>query len=600
MRAFVVPLAMLHLAATPALAVHAPPYDYSSRYLAMRDGVRLAVDLYLPRGLPSAAKIPALLHLTRYHRTNLVARPAALFHKGVREQAAERFTAAGYAYVVVDARGSGASFGSRAQEWSPEELRDGAELLDWIVAQPWSSGRVGSTGISYDATSAEFVLANAHPALRAAVPRSGMYDAYADHAFPGGVKMGPFLDFWGRLTAAMDANKLGEMLTGVSKLAYRGVMPVQGDSGPALLAAATREHAANRNVVQGIAGHEFADETDLVRNMSPFSRREDIERSGAAIYSMSGWYDGALANSAIKRFLTIRTPGSRLILGPWNHRGVNVSPFARRKDDFDHTAETIRFFDHYLKGVENGIDREPPVRYYTVGAERWNSAETWPPAGLVPLTLFLGENHTLTDAPSTAADASDRYRVDSTAGSGQRTRWNSRTQLDLTDEMTRDRGERDRKLLVYDSGPLQRPIEVTGHPIATLYVESSAPDATLFVYLEDVAPNGSVRYVTEGVLRLIHREPASSPPPYVSPVPYRTYARGDAKPMRPGEVARVELDLLPISYRFAAGHAVRIAVAGADVDHFSPMGADRAPTLMVHRSASHRSALTLPTSPAGR
>jgi putative CocE/NonD family hydrolase len=426
-----------------------------------------------------------------------------------------------------------------------------------------------------------------------------MFDAYTDIAFPGGVKLEPFLDFWSRVTAAEDANRMSEMISFFPRLVYRGVKPVQGDSGEVLLATALREHVKNYNVAREIQGIEFSDETNQVANMSPYAKRELTQASGAAIYGKSGWYDGALANAAIKRFLTIRTPGSRLILGAWSHQGENLSPFATSLDDFEHTALLIRFFDRHLKDERNGVDDEPLVLYYTVGEEKWKTAATWPPPGTTPTSMYFGEGkHLAAEAPS-AANASDAYAVDFTAGSGQETRWNNLTLLDIVHTFTRDRDIRDKKLLVYTGAPVTSDVEITGHPVISLYLSSTASDGAVFAYLEDVAPDGHVYPITDGQLRLACRKIATTAPPYEFPAPYRTFAKRDLEPLTPGEIAEITFDLYPISYRVRAGHAIRVSIAGADVDHFTriPAAPAPAPTITIHRDAAHPSRLILPVLP---
>jgi putative CocE/NonD family hydrolase len=139
-------LALVGVTAATPLAAASPSYEYSSRYLTMRDGVRIAVDLYLPRTMAPGVKLPTVLLQTRYFRAHRVAWPASAFWPGLLEPRIARFVKNGYAFVAVDARGSGASFGTRTQEWSPDEVRDGAEIMDWIVAQPWSNGRSARLG----------------------------------------------------------------------------------------------------------------------------------------------------------------------------------------------------------------------------------------------------------------------------------------------------------------------------------------------------------------------------------------------------------------------------------------------------------------------
>jgi len=133
------------------------------------------------------------------------------------------FVTRGYAYVIVDVRGSGASFGTRRAELGPREVRDGSEVVDWIVRQPWSDGRVGATGVSYVGTTAELLLVNQHPAVKAIVPQFSLFDAYPDIVFPGGVQHTWFLKIWAQVVSAMDRLVLRVHLLGtvyVTKAAF--------------------------------------------------------------------------------------------------------------------------------------------------------------------------------------------------------------------------------------------------------------------------------------------------------------------------------------------------------------------------------------------
>jgi putative CocE/NonD family hydrolase len=188
-------------------------------------------------------------------------------------------------------------------------------------------------------------------------------------------------------------------------------------------------------------------------------------------------------------------------------------------------------------------------------------------------------------------EGSDDYVVDPRAGTGERSRW-----LGLLNPFIRsdypDRRARGARLLVYTSPPLEADMEVTGHPVVTLHVSASAPDATLFAYLEELAADGSVRYVTEGQLRALHRGglvEAEGP----GAAPRRSYRREHAAPLSPGEAAEVVFDLLPVSHRFRRGHAVRLAIAGADRDHFAPPPDPNA-RLQVRRGGARGSRIDLP------
>jgi putative CocE/NonD family hydrolase len=230
------------------------------------------------------------------------------------------------------------------------------------------------------------------------------------------------------------------------------------------------------------------------------------------------------------------------------------------------------------------------VHYYTTGEEAWKSTSAWPPPGVRVRPLYLAPGRGLSwERPD--AEGGDDYVVDPLAGTGERSRW-----LGLLNPFIRadypDRRARGARLLVYTSPPLQGHLEVTGHPVVVLRVTSSAPDATLFAYLEEVEADGSVHYVTEGQLRALHRGglvEAERP----GAAPRRAFRREDAAPLSPGEVAEVVFDLLPVSHRFRRGHAVRLAIAGADCDHFAPPP-DPAARLRVHWGGARGARLDLP------
>ncbi|HYN81247.1 MAG TPA: CocE/NonD family hydrolase, partial [Gemmatimonadaceae bacterium] len=567
----------------------------TARYVMLRDNVRLAIDVYLPDELKAGARLPSILEQTRYRRS-------FEFKPEVREamdrppQKVTEFVTRGYAYVIVDVRGSGASFGSRRGELLPLEVRDGKDVVDWIVSQPWSNGRVGATGVSYVGTTAELLLVNQHPAVRAIVPQFSLFDAYQDIVFPGGVQHTWFLKVWAQVVSAMDRNVTPEQ----QSQQILGVRPVEEDSDKALLAQALREHAMNIDVHAELAPLVYRDDRArgdwTLEEISPKSYVRELVASRSAIYSYSGWYDGGYPRSAINRFLTVRTPGSRLVLGPWNHGGrFYFSPAnGRLNSSFPHTLELLRFFDYHLKGIETSIVDEPRVHYYTMGEERWHSATTWPLPQARKQTWFFADDNSLSRARPAAGKVFDTYRVDYTAGTGSLSRWNTLVGGGPVDYA--DRSAEDRKLLTYTSAQLEHDMEITGHPVVTLFVSSTADDAQFFVYLEDVDEAGRVRYVTEGQLRALHRKLSTSRPPYKTAVPYRTFLRRDARPFVPGQITQLTFDLLPTSYLFRKGRRVRIAIAGADRDHFDPLPGPP-PTVQFYRGGAYRSRIDLPLIP---
>ena len=570
-----------------------------SQYIKMRDGVRIAVDLYLPRAARRGDKVPAIMLQTRYQR-NVEYHPpyGAIFGTwfgDVSRGSRNFFLDQGYAWLNVDARGSGASFGKRPCPWYEDEVRDGADIIDWIIRQPWSNGNVGSTGISYNGTTAEFLVVNRHPALKAVIPQFSLFDTYTDIAFPGGMHQFDFTRLWNRMNAGYDANQAQELIgmwlgvTARGKLEKRlkdpkaaalaariadraamqvfkgmvsGIRPADGDRKRRLLKKAVAEHTENFNVHNAALEVTFRDDGVIsplaahlgpmsVDYFSPHTYIEQLDTSGTAIFSYSGWWDMSYQHSAIKRHNTLTHPGNILMIGPWDHAGRHyVGPTVGFQDiNTNHNIAFLQFFDHYLKGKDTGIGDVPRVRYYTMGEEKWKSADTWPvPATGTP--FYFAPRRTLQAQKPAQDSAADTYRVDNSSGSGDLSRWKSGVGIAIDYS---DRRQADRKLLTYDSAPLDRDMEVTGHPVITLYVASSATDGYFIAYLEEVTPAGDVRYVTEGNLRAIHRKVSRARPPYSLCVPYHSFLRKDAQPLAPGEVAKITFDLLPTSYLFRRG-----------------------------------------------
>jgi putative CocE/NonD family hydrolase len=252
----------------------------------------------------------------------------------------------------------------------------------------------------------------------------------------------------------------------------------------------------------------------------------------------------------------------------------------------------LRFFDHYVKRSNTGINEEAPVYYYTMVEECWKSTDTWPPTDAKPLRFFFAaENMLSTSEPVEDHPTFDNYQTRCDTGTGTNTRWD--TVFGRGNPEFPDRRDEDKKLLTYDSAPLPRDTEVTGHPIITLHVSSTRPDGQFFVYLEDVFPGGKVIQITEGCLRAIHRKLSDADPPYELVVPYRTFEQADATPLVPGQIAELKFDLLPTSYVFKEGHRIRVAIAGADKDHFRlPEGPPA--RLQYHRSRDCASCIELP------
>ena len=572
----------------------AKDFTRQSLYLIMPDGVRIAVDVYLPKNRKSGETFPTILAQTRYWRM-MHLRPWVRPFLEMPPGEIKQIVSAGYALVRVDARGSGASFGSRSCPWSTDEVKDGAKIVDWIIQQPWSNKIVGAAGCSYEGTSSEFLLVNNHPNVKAVAPTYALFDAYTDIAFPGGNHLSSFTRRWQEGNNILDSNRPQDAVW-YAKIATKGVSSVDDDPDRILLRQAIEDHKKNYQVHDESSLLTFRDDVSpnglCVESFSPHHFASKLRSSKAAIYSYSGWYDGGYPHAAIKRYLTLGNKGSKLILGPWDHGGDDfVRPFDKPiKTGFDHTAELIRFFDYHLKGIENGIESETPIHYFTQVQNKWKSANTWPPKAQ-QYTFYFSHNHKLTPNRPDTLVGYDLYKVDLTASTGKRARWDCLVE-DIAVQYN-DRAAADTKLLVYQSSPLERDMEVTGHPLVQLFVDSDMEDGQFFVYLEDVDSVGRVGYVTEGMLRGIHRKLNDHKPEYKSPAPYRTFKREDAMPMVPGQTAQLTFDLLPVSYLFQKGHSIRVSIAGADKDHFSIIN-DTAPIWKIFRDSQHLSSITLP------
>jgi uncharacterized protein len=610
--------------------------DRRSLHLTMRDGVKIAVDVHLPADR-SSERLPVILRQTRYFRGVALRPPfAQLGIDWLLDHAADtraRFLAAGYAWVDVCARGSGASFGRRPCPWSPDEIADGGEIVDWIVDQPWSNGRVGATGVSYDGTTSELLLVTQHPAVRAVCPRFSLYDVYTDVAFPGGIHLRWFTEAWGAFNKALDAGTLdhafammlrvqvralralpsprlepllqladsevAEKLYGaVVRVLADGVRPVDDDAG-GLLRAAVDEHRENFDVHEGALAVSCRDDAGIAADypeatidfFSPHAHADALRATGVPILGYSGWLDAAYQHGAIKRFRAIDNAGSGLIIGPWDHGGMgNVSPFSdSAKAAFDQDAELIRFFDRHLRGVDHD---DPAVRYFTMGAERWQSAATWPPPGFEPRRWHLDKGQRLSDAPGQAPSA-DAYRIDTSIGTGRRSRWDSLLGL-LPPVGYSHRRALGGRSLVYRSEPLEEAVEVTGHAQVVLTMSSDGRDPYVFVYLEDEAPDGTVRYVTEGQLRAAHRV-SETPGAYPASGPSRSFRRADLQLLTPHEPVQIAFDLLPTSWQVGRGHRLRLVITGSDRDHFAD--SSDATELTIHLGGHHVSHLELPIRP---
>ena len=587
----------------------------SAVYVKMHDAVEIAVTVWLPPDLKSGERVPVLMRTTRYWRgpkvgwglRMLVALHQLRFENLVDQQRAY-FNERRFAVVEVDARGSGASGGHRVVEYAPAEVADMAEVAAWAAAQPWSNGRVGTFGVSYDGNMAELAAVPNQQTILAVMP---LYDDFDTQALiqPGGVPLRGFVQEWSDLVAALDRDDVcaADGVQGwkcwKDRQVIPGVRPVDADPHGKHLADLVAEHY-NVNVAKSVVGIEFRDDVMITpegkfqsKDISPYGLAKNIEGSGVPMMVWCGWLDANPCEGALMRYRMFSNP-QLVVIGPLSHGGsFNVDPFATshqppvppRNEQFKMEAD---FFERVL-------DKEPlekmesSIQYYTMGEGAWHTTKVWPPEGLTAERLYFAEGNSLSGLPPAAVGGRDSYTVDFTASSGKETRWH--TQLGGGDVVYPDRAAEDKKLLTYTSPPLDTDLEITGSPVLTLKMASTTSDGAIHAYLEDMSTEGRVTYLDEGVFRVIHRKEVDPKNlPYEPLGPAHSFLRADAEPLALGETTEMRFSLFPTPVLLHKGHRIRVALAGADASLFQRFPAEGTPTWTVYRDAQRASFVDLP------
>ncbi|MDH3732553.1 MAG: CocE/NonD family hydrolase [Gemmatimonadota bacterium] len=575
----------------------------SSRYLEMRDGVRLAIDVTRPavNGAAVDEPLPVLWTHSRYHRNpGAVVRmfnpdvppedlPVIRSMVDAQEDLAE-LVRHGYVVAAVGVRGSGASFGRYEGLFSEAETDDAVEIIEWLASQPWSDGNVGMFGGSYLGITQYMAASRKPEALKAIFPNVAALDIY-DLLYPGGVYRDDMMDHWGDLTRDLDTNVPAP--------------PVDGDVEGVLLRQAMEEHEQNWDVqVEYPAGRlRDYDEPQLSwMEHGPTGVLDDVREAAVPAYHWNGWYDVFVLDATLW-YANYAGP-QKLGIGAWSHGGMPDSLLMAERLRIG-TVEQHRWFDYWLKGIQNGVLDEPSVHYAIMvdpGDWRWVSADAWPPSSVSRTFRFAGGSTRsvasvndgglteMDEAPG--GDAYDEYDVDLTTTTGTATRWDNAVGGAPLMRYP-DLGPNDAKALTYTTEPLARDLTVTGHPVATLYVTSSADDADFFVLLEEVYPDGRSRYVTEGVLRASHRATGEAPWGDNLGLPFQRSFAEDLVPLLSDEPTELVMDLHPTSTVFNAGNRVRVTIMGADADNAEERFATP-PRIRVYRTAEHPSRIVLP------
>ncbi|MBL8702756.1 MAG: CocE/NonD family hydrolase [Alphaproteobacteria bacterium] len=488
-------------------------------FIPLSDGSRVAAKLWIPEDAESRP-VPVVMEYIPYRKRDFTARRDAQAHAYLAGH--------GYASIRVDCRGAGDSDGLMHDEYLAQELEDGAEVIGWLAAQPWSTGKVGMFGGSWGGFNSLQVAALRPAALKAIITVVSTDDRYADDMhYMGGAVLNDMLS-WGQ-----------------QFFAQRGRPP-----DPAIVGERWREMWTRR--LDAI--HPQLVDWMTHQRRDAFWKHgsicEDYSAIECAVYAIGGWVDGY--SNAVFRMMKGLTCPKKALVGPWGHGRPH---FAYPGPMVGYLQEQLRWWDHWLKGRDTGIMREPafkawmqdsvePKSFYEFRQGRWITEPSWPTPNLRDRRYVLSSG-TLSEGDEAAAGPVLSIRSPETVGiaGGE---WCPFGLGGVGPELPLDQRMDDGGSLVFDSAPLAERLEILGAPIAELALSADKPRANLIVRLSDIRPDGSVLRVTYGVLNLTHRDSHETP-----------------APLEPGRIYRVRLALNEIAHVFPAGHRLRIAISTA-------------------------------------
>jgi len=483
-----------------------------NEWIPLSDGRKLAARIWMPDSA-STTPLPAILEYLPYRKRDGTAQRD--------ESTYPAFARAGYIGVRVDISGTGESDGNWDDEYSPRELADGCEVIEWIAAQPWCDGKLGMMGISWGGFNGLQIAALKPAALKAVISIGTTVDRYNDdiHYKNGCLLYSNF--FWSS-----------------TMLCYASRPP-----DPELVGESWRE-----TWIQRLKSQPFPLETWLAhqrkdnywKHGSISENYEDIEIPALVI---SGWADGYVnAPPAV----ALNLKNARAINGPWIHKYPH---FALPKPRLDFLNEAINWWDKWLKGVDNAVESLPAYRAYILEnarplqnheAEpgRWVAEDELPAVDTKNRNYYLAPKRQLLDIPGRSKIKSLMSPQDCGTSCGDF------FTLKPNGEMPADQRRDDSGSLVFDSSKLHQAVEILGRPVIRLKVSIDKPLGNIAVRLNDIHPNGEVSRVSWGVLNLAHRN-----------------GNETLEPMTPGHAESVEIELNECGYRFMRGHKMRVALS---------------------------------------
>ena len=478
-------------------------------WIPMKDGVRLAARFWIPEGADQQA-VPVVWEYLPYRLWD-----------GMRlrdERTAANLAPYGIAFVRVDIRGTGNSEGVMVDEYDVPELTDAMQVIAWLARQPWSNGSVGMRGLSWGGINALQVAAMAPPELKAIMPMGCCDIRYTDDAHYTGGSLAYQNMTWGS--------------------SFKGRMAAPPDpfiAGPGWEAMWRQRLEATPAIEEVWTSHQRYDS---------FWKRGSIAIDYASIkcpvYICDGWGDPY--SNVIGRVLANLKVPRKGLLGPWGH----VFPNDGEPLGLDWPYEEVRWWQHWLTGIDTGIMDEPMLRVYMMYDSdahafpneipgRWVAEQTWPSKRIETKPLYLGEGGHLSAKPP--AQGHVTYVGDKIVGI-TKPQWIYGRPTEL--EQSAD----DKNSLVFDTEPLKSDIEILGYPTAKFRVSADVPIAKLGVRLTEVTPDGKSWLVSYNLLNLTRRDSIETP-----------------APLEPGKFYDVTLPLYMIAYKFKAGNRIRVAVS---------------------------------------
>ena len=546
----------------------------TSRYLNIR-GINIAVDIYRPSqdGVsPIDDPYPVIYQHYAYNRARISKDNINFLVKH------------GYVVIIDDARGTGASFGYKPYQFNLEEAMDSKELIEWAATQPWCNGKVGMFGGSQMGGTQLLIAAIRPPHLVSIMPAVTTIDQFMRH--PNGV----YLNMPGKPGIPVPAET---------------PKPVDADTSGIMAATAIKEHRRSTSLYQMFPGPyifrnsyvpDINDMPSIVT--SPITYSDEIRSSGVKMYNVTGWYDQTPAS----QLGAWKLWGGKLIIGAWVHE-MMVDVEIPKVELLQ--IETLRWMDFNLKGIQNGIDNEPPICYYNINApehRQWKFTSQWPLPNQKLTKCYFDAGPTKTvssindgglSTSHSGFSSSDTYEVDYSVNvfNGQ-FKENARFwDGDMTEGT-------DRKGLTYTSERLSADTEVTGHPLVHLWVSSTSKDGDFHVFLEEVDGETNIsRFVTNGMIRASNRALSTRSPWTELGLPYHRCWDVDAKPTTPGDIVELAFDLYPISYVFRRGNRIRVTITGANAPIYAGIVEDPPPTVSIYRDAARASCIVLPVIP---